>query len=86
LEPILVNVTELLDHQSQVLDALSARVEFFGLLGRHLTLRIELCLEPPDLFVLNRDRVHPDPAMVRHPRTQCAITSRKCIRGKPASI
>jgi len=30
--------------------------EFVGLLGHHLTLRIELCLEPPDLFVLSRDQ------------------------------
>ena len=71
------DVAELLDHQSQMLDVLSACVEFFSLLAQRLTLRIELCLEPPDLFIVGRsqrcsavesdraaprDRVHPDPA------------------------
>ena len=50
------HVTELLDHQLEVLDALSARVEFFGLLGHRLAMRIQLCLEPPNLFVLSSDQ------------------------------
>ena len=94
-------MAELLDHQPQVFDTRSARVEFFGLLGQRLALRIELCLEPPDLFVVGcsqrclllnsdravpRDRVNPDPAEVCDPWTQYAITSSKCKRGKPASI
>jgi hypothetical protein len=34
----------------------SARVELFGLLGQRLTLRIEFCLEPPDLFVVGHNQ------------------------------
>jgi hypothetical protein len=50
------HVAELLDHQLQMFDTRTARVEFFGLFGQRLALRIKLCLKPPDLFVLGSDQ------------------------------
>ena len=46
------HVAELLDHQLEVLETLSARVEFFGLLGNRLTMRIQLYLESPNLLLM----------------------------------
>ncbi len=49
-------MTELLDHQLQMLDTRSARVEFFGLFGQRLALRIEFGFKPPDLLILRSDQ------------------------------